>query len=71
MKRARAPDTGYYEITSLSAAAPNVFIDVETNPVGGVVMPTNTLAIIAPYLALAGLVAVVSAVIVVKRRSKD
>jgi len=37
-------------------------------PVGGVVMPTNTLAITAPYLALAGLIAVVSAVVVVKRR---
>jgi hypothetical protein len=37
-------------------------------PVGGVVMPTNTLAITAPYLALAGLVAVVSAVVAVKRR---
>jgi hypothetical protein len=37
-------------------------------PVGGVVMPANTLAITAPYLALAGLIAVVSAVIVVKRR---
>jgi len=37
-------------------------------PVGGVVMPTNTLAITAPYLGLAGLVAVVSAVVAVKRR---
>ena len=37
-------------------------------PVGGVVMPTNTLVIAAPYLALAGLVAVVSAVVAVKRR---
>ena len=37
-------------------------------PVGGVVMPTNRLAITAPYLALAGLVAVVSTVVLVKRR---
>ena len=37
-------------------------------PVGGVVMPANTLAITAPYLALAGLIAVVSAVVMVKRR---
>jgi len=37
-------------------------------PVGGVVMPTNTLAITVPYLALAGLVAVVSTVVLVKRR---
>ena len=33
---------------------------------GGVAMPTNTLAILTPYLAIAGLVAAVSAVIVVK-----
>jgi hypothetical protein len=36
--------------------------------VGGVVVPTNTLAILSPYLALAGLIAAVSAVVVVKRR---
>jgi len=39
--------------------------------VGGVVTSTNKLEIIAPYLALAGLVAAVSAVVVVKKRSKD
>lgn len=37
-------------------------------PVGGVVMPANTLAITAPYLALAGIIIAISAVIVVKRR---
>jgi hypothetical protein len=37
-------------------------------PVGGVVMPTNTLAITAPYLALAGLIVAVSAVVLVKRK---
>ena len=37
-------------------------------PVGGVVMPTNTLAIAAPYLALAGLIVAVSAFVAVKRR---
>jgi hypothetical protein len=37
-------------------------------PVGGLVMPTDKLEILTPYLALAGLVAVVSAVVVVKRR---
>jgi len=36
--------------------------------VGGVVLPTNKLEILAPYLPLAGLVAAVSAVVVVKRR---
>jgi len=38
------------------------------NAVGGVVMPTNTLAILSPYLAIAGLVVAVSAVVVVKKR---
>jgi hypothetical protein len=64
----RAPNTGSYLITSLSAAAPNLFYDPEPAPVGGVVLPTNTLAILTPYLALAGLAAIVSAVVVVKRR---
>jgi hypothetical protein len=37
-------------------------------PVGGVATPTNKLEILAPYLALAGLIAAVSAVYVIKRR---
>jgi hypothetical protein len=41
---------------------------VEPSPVGGLVMPTNKLEILTPYLALAGLIAAVSAVVVVKRR---
>jgi hypothetical protein len=41
------------------------------NPVGGIVMPTNKLEILTPYLALAGLIIAVSAVVVIKRRSKD
>jgi len=39
-------------------------------PVGGVTSPINKLEILTPYLALAGLIAAVSAVVVVKRRSK-
>ena len=42
-----------------------------SRPVGGVVMSTNKLEILTPYLALVGLVAAVSAVVVVKRRNKD
>jgi hypothetical protein len=38
------------------------------NPVGGVVMSTNKLEIVAPFAALAGLVIAVSAVVVVKKR---
>ncbi|OGD54517.1 hypothetical protein A3K80_08975 [Candidatus Bathyarchaeota archaeon RBG_13_38_9] len=36
--------------------------------VGGVISPTNKLEILTPYIALAGLVITVSAIIVVKRR---
>ena len=41
---------------------------VRAAPVGGIVMPANKLEILTPYLALAGLVAAVSAVVVVKKR---
>ena len=41
---------------------------LNTRPVGGIVMPTNKLEVLTPYLALAGLVAVVSAVVLVKKR---
>jgi len=37
-------------------------------PVGGVVTPVNKLEILTPYLALAGLLAVVSTIFVIKRR---
>lgn len=60
----RAPDTGFYRITSLSAGAPNQFTDHEG--VGGVVLPTNTLTVLAPYLAVIGLVA--TAAVAVKRK---
>lgn len=41
-------------------------------PAGGIVMSTNKFEILTPYLALAGLVvAIVSAVVVVRRRSID
>ena len=36
-------------------------------PVGGVLMPVNTLAILAPYLALLGLVGAVIALFGIKR----
>jgi len=38
------------------------------SPVGGVVVPTNKLELLTPYLALAGLIVAVSAVIVAKKR---
>jgi len=43
-------------------------IDVAPAPVGGIVTPVNKLEILTPYLALAGLIVAVSAVVVVKRR---
>ena len=64
----RAPNSGSYPITSLSAVAPDFFYDVEPAAVGGVVVPVNKLEILTPYLALAGLVIAVSAVVVAKRR---
>ncbi len=39
-----------------------------TTPVGGLVTPTNKLAVLSPYLALAGLIVAISTVYVVKRR---
>ncbi len=38
------------------------------DPVGGVVTAVNKLTIVAPYLALAGLILAVSAVIIKKRK---
>ncbi|MBS7622815.1 hypothetical protein KEJ39_03965 [Candidatus Bathyarchaeota archaeon] len=46
-------------------------IDPAPAPVGGIITPTNKLQVLAPYLALAGLVAAVSAVVVVGIGSKD
>lgn len=40
----------------------------QCSTVGGVVMPTNKLEIVAPFAALAGLIAAVSAVVMVNRR---
>jgi hypothetical protein len=64
----RAPNDSFYMITSLSASEPNVFQDYEPAPVAGVVVPKNTLEILTPYIALAGLVAAISTVYVIKRR---
>jgi hypothetical protein len=60
----RAPNNGEYSITSLSAAAPNQFYDPE-GAVGGVVLPTSKLEVVAPFAAL---IVAVSAVVAVKRR---
>ena len=54
-----APNTGPWGVA---------IVVTSTQPVGGLVMPVNKLDIIAPYLALAGLIVAVSAVVVVKKR---
>ncbi len=64
----RAPNDGFYPITSISALDPNVFQDYEPAPVGGVVVPKNSLEILTPYIALAVLVAAISTVYVIKKR---
>jgi len=47
-----------------------VFTIIPCNPVGGIVEPVNKFVLITPYLALAGLIAVVS-VFHFKRKQKD
>jgi hypothetical protein len=42
---------------------------VPPNPVGGVLVPVNKLEILAPYVALAGLIATVT-IVIVKIRSR-
>lgn len=67
----RAPNDGFYSVTSFSAQTPNVFRDPEGSPVGGVVVPTNKTEILAPFLAIAGIIAVISTVELVVRRRRD
>jgi hypothetical protein len=64
----RAPNDGFYPITSLSASDPNVFQDYEPAPVGGIMVQKNILEILTPYVALIGLIAAISTVYVIKKR---
>jgi hypothetical protein len=66
----RAPNDGFYQITSLSASESNVFQDYDPAPVAGVVVPKNSLEILTPYIALAGLVAAISTILVIKKRKQ-
>jgi len=54
--------------SSYGRTAGAIVHQVEPAPVGGVVTSINKLEIIAPYLALAGLMMAVSAVFVIKKR---
>jgi hypothetical protein len=43
-------------------------IDTALAPVGGIIIPTNKLAVLTPYLTLAGLIIAVSVVTIKKRK---
>jgi len=64
----RAPNDGFYQITSLSASDPNVFQDHEPAPVGGITAPVNKLEVLIPYIALAGLIITISTIEIKKRK---
>jgi len=66
-----------YELSEGSSADPTITAIYQKNglpaygiSVGGVVVPVNKLAVLAPYLALIGLVGVVTAAVAVTRRRK-
>jgi len=63
----RAPNDGFYRITSVSSTNPNTFHD--DAPVGGITVPVNKLEVLAPYIALAaGLIITISAIEIKKRK---
>ncbi len=61
---------GPYMIESLSHTKLKAAVTqtIEPAPVAGLVTPTNKLMVLTPYIALAGLIASVSTVIIIKRR---
>jgi hypothetical protein len=62
-------DQGVIEISSVFVYPEDVYVTIQqSGPVGGYVIPVNKLEIITPYLALAGLIIAVSAVIIKKRK---
>jgi hypothetical protein len=63
-------DTWHFRTSEQTGTDQDPYIEYTLlrKPVGGILMPTNKLEILTPYLALAGLIAVVSAVVVVKKR---
>ena len=64
----RAPNDGFYQITSMSSSDPNLFSDPDF-PVGGITVPVNKLEVLAPYIALAaGLIITISAIEIKKRK---
>jgi len=66
---AKEPPGFLWEVTANTDLMIRAVVDpIAFAAVGGVVIPTNKLEILTPYLALAGLVIAVSAVVVVKKR---
>ncbi len=64
-----ADGTNEYDLTpSLPDASDPDYQRIPCTPVGGVASPVNKLELIAPYLALAGLIVAVSTIFVIKRR---
>ena len=53
------------ELTLIDATVNQI---IEPAPVGGITIPTNKLEIIGPYIALAGLIAAVSTIVIKKRK---
>jgi hypothetical protein len=62
-------DRWFFSATERAGIDQDPIIEYELPPVGGIVTPINKLEILAPYLALAGLIAAVSVAII--RRRKD
>lgn len=60
--------TANAEITDQGGPGQPITPTPTPKPVGGVVTPVNKLEVLAPYLALAGLIVAVSAVVIVRRR---
>jgi hypothetical protein len=63
----RAPNDGFYQITSMSSSDPNLFSDPDF-PVGGITVPVNKLEVLIPYIALAGLLIITISAIEIKKR---
>ena len=64
-------ENSYLRFNQLGQVDPMPFVLITNqvyNPVGGITTSTNKLEILTPYIALAGLIAVVSTVYIIRRR---
>ena len=67
----RAPNGDFYQISSFRHELHRTSSTILRVAVGGVIIPTNKTEILAPFLAIAGIIAAVSTVELVVRRRKD